>query len=50
MAELESLEKGALVAYLFDPVLAVHISLVTPLPYQITAVYGQMLEHRSAFL
>ena len=32
-------------AYLFDPVLAVHTSLVAPLPHQITAVYGQML-HR----
>ena len=30
-------------AYLFDPMLAVHTSLVTPLPHQITAVYGEML-------
>ena len=30
-------------AYLFDPVLAVHTSLVEPLPHQITAVYGEML-------
>src|SRR5215472_14740123 len=30
-------------AYLFDPVLAVHTSLVDPLPHQITAVYEQML-------
>src|SRR5207245_2978513 len=30
-------------AYLFDPVLAVHTSLVDPLPHQITAVYGDML-------
>jgi SNF2 family DNA or RNA helicase len=30
-------------AYLFDPVLAVHTSLVEPLPHQITAVYEQML-------
>src|SRR4051794_32791605 len=30
-------------AYLFDPVLAVHSSLVDPLPHQITAVYGEML-------
>jgi len=30
-------------AYLFDPLLAVHTSLVEPLPHQITAVYGQML-------
>ncbi len=30
-------------AHLFDPVLAVHTSLVEPLPHQITAVYGEML-------
>ena len=30
-------------AYLFDPVLAVHTSLVEPLPHQITAVYEVML-------
>lgn len=30
-------------AYLFDPVLAVHSSLVDPLPHQITAVYESML-------
>src|SRR5258708_2805628 len=30
-------------AYLFDPLLAVHPSLVEPLPHQITAVYGEML-------
>ncbi|MHB1543738.1 MAG: helicase-related protein [Gammaproteobacteria bacterium] len=30
-------------AYLFDPVLAVHISVVEPLPHQITAVYESML-------
>jgi superfamily II DNA or RNA helicase len=30
-------------AYLFDPLLAVHTSLVDPLPHQITAVYGEML-------
>ncbi len=29
--------------YLFDPLLAVHTSLVEPLPHQITAVYGEML-------
>lgn len=29
--------------YLFDPVLAVHTSLVEPLPHQITAVYEKML-------
>lgn len=27
-------------AYLFDPYLAIHTSLVEPLPHQITAVYG----------
>jgi SNF2 family DNA or RNA helicase len=30
-------------AYLFDPYLAVHTSLVDPLPHQLTAVYGTML-------
>jgi superfamily II DNA or RNA helicase len=30
-------------AYLFDPMLAVHISNVVPLPHQIAAVYGEML-------
>ena len=30
-------------AYLFDPLLAVHISNVTPLPHQIEAVYREML-------
>jgi SNF2 family DNA or RNA helicase len=30
-------------AHLFDPVLAVHTSLVDPLPHQITAVYETML-------
>lgn len=30
-------------AYLFDPLLAVHTSLVEPLPHQITAVYGEMV-------
>ena len=30
-------------AHLFDPVLAVHTSLVLPLPHQITAVYEAML-------
>jgi SNF2 family DNA or RNA helicase len=30
-------------AYLFDPLLAVHTSLVQPLPHQITAVYECML-------
>jgi SNF2 family DNA or RNA helicase len=30
-------------AHLFDPILAVHSSLVEPLPHQITAVYEEML-------
>jgi SNF2 family DNA or RNA helicase len=30
-------------AYLFDPLLAVHTSIIEPLPHQITAVYGEML-------
>src|SRR2546427_2805395 len=30
-------------AHLFDPVLAVHTSVVDPLPHQITAVYEHML-------
>ena len=30
-------------AHLFDPVLAVHTSVVDPLPHQITAVYEAML-------
>jgi hypothetical protein len=30
-------------AHLFDPVLAVHTSVVEPLPHQITAVYEAML-------
>src|SRR3954471_12460462 len=30
-------------AYLFDPRLAVHLSLIEPLPHQIQAVYGDML-------
>ncbi len=33
-------------AYLFDPVLAIHTSLVEPLPHQITAVYEAMLQRQ----
>ena len=33
-------------AYLFDPLLAVHTSIVDPLPHQITAVYGEMLSRQ----
>ncbi len=31
-------------AYLFDPLIAVHTSLIDPLPHQITAVYETMLK------
>jgi hypothetical protein len=33
-------------AHLFDPLLAVHTSLVDPLPHQITAVYQEMLSRQ----
>ncbi len=33
-------------AYLFDPLLAVHTSVVEPLPHQIVAVYGDMLSRQ----
>src|SRR5215469_18162915 len=33
-------------AYLFDPVLAVHTSILDPLPHQITGVYGEMLSRQ----
>jgi len=33
-------------AHLFDPRLAVHTSLIMPLPHQITAVYGEMLSRQ----
>lgn len=33
-------------AYLFDPLLAIHTSLVDPLPHQITAVYDEMLRRQ----
>ncbi|MFS8640294.1 MAG: DUF3883 domain-containing protein [Symbiobacteriaceae bacterium] len=33
-------------AHLFDPLLAVHTSLIEPLPHQITAVYGEMLRRQ----
>ena len=33
-------------AYLFDPLLAVHTSLVETLPHQITAVYSEMLSRQ----
>ena len=34
---------GSALLHLFDPVLAVHTSVVEPLPHQITAVYESML-------
>jgi len=33
-------------AHLFDPVLAVHTSVVEPLPHQITAIYEAMLQRQ----
>lgn len=42
---LVSEAKRIKLAYLFDPLLAVHTSKITPLPHQITAVYDNML-HR----
>ncbi|GBF07245.1 helicase domain protein [Deinococcus aerius] len=33
-------------AHLFDPYLAIHTSQVLPLPHQITAVYGEMLNRQ----
>ncbi|MGC8627585.1 MAG: DEAD/DEAH box helicase [Acidimicrobiales bacterium] len=32
--------------YLFDPMLAVHLSQIRPLPHQVRAVYGEMLPHQ----
>ena len=37
-------------AHLFDPVLAVHTSVVEPLPHQITAVYESMLPRQPLIL
>jgi ERCC4-related helicase len=42
---LVSEAKRIKLAYLFDPLLAVHTSKITPLPHQITGVYDTML-HR----
>src|SRR5258708_38867674 len=33
-------------AHLFDPLLAIHTSMVDALPHQITAVYGEMLSRQ----
>lgn len=41
--QLASEARRIQLGYLFDPLLAVHTSLVDPLPHQITAVYEQML-------
>lgn len=43
---LVSESKRISLAYLFDPVLAVHTSNIDPLPHQITAVYEHMLPRR----
>lgn len=43
MLRLVSEARRIRLAYLFDPHLAVHTSLVDPLPHQITAVYGEMI-------
>lgn len=43
---LVSEAKRIQLAHLFDPVLAVHTSLVEPLPHQITAVYEEMLRRQ----
>ncbi len=43
LIRLVSEAKRIRLAYLFDPHLAVHTSLIDPLPHQITAVYGEML-------
>ncbi|RIK10607.1 MAG: RNA helicase [Acidobacteria bacterium] len=40
---LASEAKRISLAYLFDPLLAVHTSSLDPLPHQIEAVYGEML-------
>ncbi len=43
MLRLVSEARRIRLSYLFDPHLAVHSSLIDPLPHQITAVYGEML-------
>jgi SNF2 family DNA or RNA helicase len=43
MLRLVSEAQRIRLAYLFDPLLAIHTSLVDPLPHQITGVYGEML-------
>ncbi|MEN6468841.1 MAG: DEAD/DEAH box helicase, partial [Smithella sp.] len=43
MFRLASEARRIRLAYLFDPLLAIHTSIVEPLPHQITAVYESML-------
>ncbi|MBE3122674.1 MAG: DUF3883 domain-containing protein [Thermoplasmata archaeon] len=43
---LASEAKRIKLAYLFDPLLAVHTSRITPLPHQITGVYDTMLQRQ----
>ncbi|GIL16885.1 MAG: RNA helicase [Oligoflexia bacterium] len=43
LLKLASEARRIRLAYLFDPLLAVHTSLVRPLPHQISAVYESML-------
>ncbi|WP_456433581.1 SNF2-related protein, partial [Thermosulfuriphilus sp.] len=43
LLRLVSEAKRIRLAYLFDPYLAVHTSMIDPLPHQITAVYEKML-------
>ncbi len=43
---LASEAKRIKLAHLFDPYLAVHTSRIEPLPHQITAVYGEMLDRQ----
>src|SRR3989338_3601769 len=43
---LASEAKRINLAYLFDPLLAVHTSKITPLPHQIMAVYDTMLQRQ----
>lgn len=46
LVRLVSEAKRIRLAYLFDPHLAVHTSMIEPLPHQITAVYGEMLSRQ----
>jgi SNF2 family DNA or RNA helicase len=46
MFRLASEARRIRLAYLFDPLLAIHTSIVDPLPHQITAVYEAMLQRQ----